>query len=146
MSGVTLIAFVGLLGTVLLAVVAVLVWQEARSRDTDEGPVYVIEDAIDHIMGRLPATGTLRRADVLRILEYEIFYLRGLAQEDRRSPVESVAGGTEASVGYIAGRIADKHGVLYPLEEITAVLALEAEYLVGIGAVGVIVEAQEDGA
>lgn len=146
MSGVTLIAFVGLLGTVLLAVVAVLVWQEARSRDTDDGPVYVIEDAIDHIMGRLPATATLRRTDVLRILEYEIFYLRGLAQEDRRSPVESVAGGTEASVSYIAGRIADKHGVLYPLEEITAVLALEAEYLVGIGAVGAIVEAQEDGA
>jgi hypothetical protein len=145
MNGVTLVAFVGLLGTVLLVVVALLVWQEARSRDTDDGPVYVIEDAVDHIMGRLSGAGTqMKRTDVLRILEYEIFYLQGLAQDDRKNPVDTVAGGTAASVEYISGRIADKHGVIYPPDEIAAVLALEAEYLSGIGAIGAVVEAPEE--
>ncbi len=145
MSGVTLVAFVVLLGTVLLFVVAILVWQEARSRGADEGPVYVIEDAVDYVMGGLAGSGAgLRRSDVLRILEYEIFYLQGLAQDDRRNPVETVAGGTAASVDYIAGRIAEKHRAIYPREEIEAVLSLEAGYLASIGAVGTVVEAEEE--
>lgn len=145
MSGVTLVAFVGLLGTVLLFVVAALVWQEARSRSMDGGPVYVLEDAVDHVMAGLAGTGSrLRRSDVLRILEYEIFYLQGLAQEDRRNPVETVAGGTEASISYIGQQIAEKHGAIYPHDEIEAVLVLEAGYLVRIGAVGTTVNAQEE--
>ncbi len=145
MSGVTLVAFVGLLGTVLLFVVAALVWQEARSRSTDDEPVYVLEDAVDHVMAGLSGTGVrLRRTDVLRILEYEIFYLQGLAQEDRRNPVETVAGGTDVSVEYIGRQIAERHGAIYPHEAIEAVLTLEAGYLARIGAVGAMVETQEE--
>ena len=49
----------------------------------------VYED--DHVLAGLGDGVDLGRADVLRILEYEIFYLQGLAQEKRRTPVETVA-------------------------------------------------------
>jgi hypothetical protein len=73
---------------------------------------------------------------VKRIIEYEVFYLQGLAQERRSTPVEVVAGGAEPAVEYIAARIAEAHKVSYPLDEIRAVLRLEADYLGSIGAVG----------
>lgn len=145
MTGPTLVVFVGGLAAVFLLIIAALVWQEARSRTYDEGVVYVIEDAIGFVGERLPedVADRIRRSDIQRILEWEIFYLQGLAQKKRGEPVETFAGGDEAAVSYITGQIAEKHGVAYDAGDVAAVLRLEAEYLLAIGAVGNMVEGEE---
>ena len=139
MSPITLVMLGAVLVAVFLGVVAVLVWQEAKKQTYDEGYVYVVDDAVEFIHSRLDDVN-LRKSDVKRIIEYEVFYLQGLAQKRRRTPVDVVAGGAEAAVEYIRARIADDHGVSYPLEHVQAVLELEAAYLVSIGAVGEPVE------
>ncbi|MDH3249818.1 MAG: hypothetical protein OEQ47_12695 [Acidimicrobiia bacterium] len=146
MSGPTLVVFVGGLAAVFLFIVAVLMWQEAKSRSFDEGPVYVIEDAATFIMARLEPsiTARLKRSDVIRILEWEIYYLQGLAQKRRSNPVETVAGGIDASVEFIAREVAEKNKVTYDSEDVVAVLAAEADYLASIGAVGAPVVEQRD--
>ncbi len=145
MSAPTLVVFVGGLAAIFLLIVAALVWQEAKSRTYDEGPVYVIEDAVDFVIEGLGATSRLGRSDVLRILEWEIYYLQGLAQEKRRTPVETVAGGDAAAVDYISAQIAEKNKVIYDSAEVAAVLAVEADYLASIGAVGApVIDEQED--
>lgn len=136
MSSIEILTFVAILVGVLLVIVAMLVWQEAKRRPSYEPLEYVVNDAIKHISERLPNDSSLRNADVRRILEWEVFYLQGLAQKDRRNPVETVAGGHELSIDYIADQIRTRHGVSYPQEEIAEVLRLEADYLVAIGAVG----------
>lgn len=139
------IASIVLLSGLFLLIVALLVWQEVRSRAVIEAPVYVIEDAVSFVCDRLPDVSTnLSRSDVLRILEYEIFYLQGLAQDDRRAVVETVAGGVDSSVDFIAGQIAQRHNAIYSRSDIEAVLSLEADYLRHIGAVGEPVESQEE--
>ena len=136
MSPPVVVAFVALLVGLLLVIVALVFWQEAKRRPSYEPLQYVVEDAVKHVAERLPDDVNLTKADVRRILEWEVFYLQGLAQKDRHNPVETVAGGHEASVDYIADRILEKHGVSYPHGEIGAVLRLEADYLMAIGAVG----------
>lgn len=140
MSSAAIIAFVGLLLGVLLVIVALMVWQEARRRPSYEPLEYVVEDAVKHIQERLGEGSSLSRSDIRRVLEWEVFYLQGLAQEDRKNPVETVAGGHDASVEYIGSEIEDRHGVSYPHHEIEEVLRLEADYLMAIGAVGEPVE------
>lgn len=144
MSPAAIIAFVALLVGVLLLIVALMVWQEARRRPSYEPLEYVVEDAVKHILSGLPDGSRLSRSDVLRILEWEVFYLQGLAQEDRKKPVETVAGGHQASVEFIGSEIEEKHGVSYPHEDIEDVLSLEAEYLMAIGAVGDPVETGDE--
>ena len=146
MSGATLVVFVGGLVAVFLFIVAALTWQEAKSRASDEGPVYVIEDAATFITGRLDQStaARLRRSDIVRILEWEIFYLQGLAQKRRATPVDTVAGGPEAAVAFITREIAEKNKVTYDSVDVAAVLAAEADYLVSIGAVGAPVADQGD--
>jgi hypothetical protein len=73
---------------------------------------------------------------VKRVIEWEVFYLQGLAQKSRRQPVETVAGGSDASIDYIVDRIAVVNGVTYDRGDVGEVLRLEAEYLMSIGAVG----------
>ena len=85
----------------------------------------------------------MRRSDIQRVLEWEIYYLQGLAQKRRKDPVETFAGGGEAAVSYITGQIAEKHGVTYDASDVAEVLKLEADYLVSIGAVGNVVEGEE---
>jgi hypothetical protein len=136
MSTVEVLTFVALLFGLFLVIVALMVWQEAKRRPSYEPLEYVVNDAVKHIVERLPEDSELGRADVRRILEWEVFYLQGLAQEKRRNPVETVAGGHQASIEYIADRIHTKHGVSYPQGDIAEVLRLEADYLVAIGAVG----------
>ncbi|HJQ76379.1 MAG TPA: hypothetical protein VJ948_03845 [Acidimicrobiia bacterium] len=136
MSPVEVFTFVALLIGVLLVIVALMVWQEARRRPTYEPLEYVVNDAIKHIAENLPEDNDLRTPDIRRILEWELFYLQGLAQDDRRNPVETVAGGHPLSVEYIADQIRTKHDVSYSQGEIEEVLRLEADYLVAIGAVG----------
>lgn len=134
----SVLALIVLLVGVFLVILALIVWQEARRRPTYEPLEYVVEDAVRHVEEGLEAEGTttLSRADIRRILEWEVFYLQGLAQDDRKNPVETVAGGHEASIEYITDQIASKHGVSYSPENVKDVLRHEADYLYRIGAVG----------
>jgi len=136
MSSLEVLTFVALLVGVLLVIVAMLVWQEARRRPSYEALEYVVNDAVKHIAQRLPEDMDLKNADIRRILEWEVFYLQGLAQHDRRQPVETVAGGHAQSISYIADQIHTKHGVSYSQDQIAEVLRLEVDYLAAIGAVG----------
>jgi hypothetical protein len=123
---------------VFLLIVALVVWQEARRRPSYEPLEYVIDDAVEHAELGLMREGNdhLERADIRRILEWEVFYLQGLAQDDRHQAVETVAGGHQASIEYIIDQIASAHGVSYAQKDVEAVLRNEADYLFRIGAVG----------
>jgi hypothetical protein len=142
MSGPAVFAFVAVLVGIFFIVVALVVWQEAKRRPSYEPLTYVVDDAVKHVETGLNAedNSTLSRADIRRILDWEVFYLQGLAQEDRSNPVETVAGGHEASVDYIIEQIATKHGVSYAREDVQNVLRMEADYLYKIGAIGEPVE------
>ena len=144
MSSAEIVAFVAVLVGALLVIVALMVWQEARRRPAYEPLEYVVNDAVKHVAERLPEGSELSNADIRRILEWEVFYLQGLAQDDRRRPVETVAGGHRLSVDYIAEQIHSKHGVSYSHEQIEEVLRLEADYLAAIGAVGEPVGEEEE--
>ncbi len=144
MSPAAVVSFVALLVGVFLLIIALVVWQEAKRRPSYEPLEYVVEDAVKHAHAGLPKESSLTRADVRRILEWEVYYLQGLAQDRRSDPVETVAGGHDASVGYIAGQIQAKHGVSYSRGDIEEVLRLEADYLMAIGAVGERVELGEE--
>jgi len=143
-SPAAIVAFVALLVGVFLVIVALFVWQEAKRRPSYEPLEYVVEDAVKHVDAGMSGNSRLSKADIRRVLEYEVFYLQGLAQDDRRNPVETVAGGHEASIEYIAGQIEAKHGVAYSHTDIEDVLRLEADYLMAIGAVGEPVEVGEE--
>lgn len=145
MSGAPLIVLAVGLVVVFIAVVALMAWQEAQQRPDQSVATYVIEDAVRFVNGRLNDETRKRLAGggILRILEWEIYYLQGLAQKSRRNPVETVAGGSDASIDYIEERIATVHGVTYDRSDIAAVLRLEADYLVSIGAVGEPVDPQD---
>jgi hypothetical protein len=107
-----------------------------------EASAYVISDAVRFIVGRLDdgPRRRLGRSGVQRIIEWEVHYLQGLAQESRRNPVETVAGGSDASIDYVVTQIAEVNGVTYDRDDVAGVLRLEADYLVSIGAVGEAVE------
>lgn len=136
MSGPTLVVFVGVLVALLLVMVALLVWQEGRKRSFDTGPEYVVDDLLAYIRAHLD-DGVLQQLGsegVERIVNWELRYLQ------RDGGQGAVAGGTVESVAYIIDRIDQFHGVAYPPEDVRAVLALEAEYLVTVGAVGAAVD------
>lgn len=136
MSGLTVVTFVALLAGVLLVIVALVVWQEAKRRPSYEPLEYVVDDAVKHVQAGLPENSRLTKADIRRILEYEVYYLQGLAQDDRHNPVETVAGGHQASIEFIAAEIEARHQKAYSHGDIEDVLRLEADYLLAIGAVG----------
>jgi hypothetical protein len=119
---------------VLLVVGALVLWQHA-SRGGGE-ITFGVEDAVGFVMARLPRESKLSEAAVRRILEWEIYYLQGLAQEHRRVPVETVAGSYRPAVEYIREQISQRHGLEYPEGDIEGVLDLGVEYLASIGAVG----------
>ncbi len=137
-----MLALVALLAGVLLVIMALVVWQEAKRRPSYDPLEYVVEDAVKHVETGLQSEGNdrLNRGDIRRILEWEVFYLQGLAQDDRKNPVETIAGGHEASIEYISDQIASKHGVSYSHDDVEDVLRLEADYLYRIGAVGEMVD------
>ncbi|MGH8916547.1 MAG: hypothetical protein ACRDZM_18775, partial [Acidimicrobiia bacterium] len=90
-------ALVVLLVGAFLVILALVVWQEAKRRPAYEPLEYLIDDAVRHVESGLEAEGNrgLSRADIRRILEWEVYYLQGLAQEERSNPVETIAGGHE---------------------------------------------------
>ena len=127
---------------VLLVIIAAMVWQEAKRRSGSDQLIYSVDDAVDYVMAELDekVRGRLGKAGVRRILEWEVYYLQGLAEGKRAGEVTIVAGGHEPAVEYIAQQISDRHSVGYDVDDIRAVLASEARYLVTIGAVGEPVE------
>lgn len=136
MSGPTLVVFVGALLALLLAMVAMLVWQEGRKRSFDTAPEYVVDQLLAFIRARMPedVRGRVGAEGVERIINWELRHLQ------RDGGEGAIAGGTEESVAYIVRQIDQYHGVAYPPDDVRAVLALEAEYLVTLGAVGAVVE------
>jgi hypothetical protein len=121
---------------IFLVVGALVLWQHA-SRGGNE-VTFGMEDAVKFVMARLPeeAKGRVKEGGVRRILEWEIYYLQGLAQEHRRVPVETVAGSYRPAVEYIRQQISQHHQLKYPESDIDGVLDLGVEYLASIGAVG----------
>lgn len=145
MSGSGAVVLAAILFAVFCLIVGLMVWQEARRRPGGEKTAYVIDDAVRFIVGRLDpeAKRRLGAAGVKRVIEWEVHYLQGLAQKSRRNPVETVAGGTDASIDYIQTQIAQMNGAIYDREDVAEVLRLEAEYLLSIGAVGEPVDPNE---
>ena len=144
MSPATIVGFVALLVGVFLLIISLVIWQEAKRRPSYEPLEYVVEDAVNHALKGLPDDSSLNKADIRRILEWEVFYLQGLAQDDRSNRVETVAGGHEASVEYIVSQIQAKHAVSYSPVDVQNVLRLEADYLMAIGAIGEPVDQREE--
>ncbi len=129
------VAVGALLFAAFLLIVAALVLQEARKGEPGP-PVYVIEEVVPFAFGRL-SDGPMSRLDaddVKRILEWEVFYLQGLAARRNGDAVPPVAGSSEA-VDFISARSSDE-GYDYLRSDIEEVLAHEVAYLVDIGAVG----------
>jgi len=122
---------------VLLAVTALVIWQHA-SRTQPAEITFGVTDAVDFILPRLApdVAARLGRAGVQRIVEWEIFYMQGLAQERRSQPVVTVAGDYEPAVEYIVSEILRRHAVTYPAADVSAVLDEEVAYLASIGAIG----------
>jgi hypothetical protein len=122
---------------VLLIIVALVIWQHAQ-REGPKEVTFGIENAVSFISARLDneVRKRLGTDGVRRVVEWEVFYLQGLAQEDRRHPVETVAGDYGPAVEFIQGEIARVHDRTYSGSDIGAVLALGVTYLQSIGAIG----------
>jgi hypothetical protein len=131
MSGVAAVVLGAVLLAVFLLIMAVMLWQEARSRATTAEPV----DATDHAMTHVPAEvrDRLGRDNVRRILEWQVAFLQGLARDDQGLPI--VVGSTEGTVEHIRAGLARK-GHPLAAEDIAAVLETQGGYLEGLGLIG----------
>ena len=130
---------------VLMLVVAVVVLIEARGRREDEPPTYVVNDAVDFVISSLDSAVLARigRTGVRRIIEWSTHYLQGLAVPTRRRKgLLVVAGGEGNAIEYIQREL-ERRDHEYSPSDIAAVLAGEAGYLAGIGALGERVKEQE---
>jgi hypothetical protein len=114
-------------------------WQESR-RMRHRETIYGVEDSIEFIWDGLGDSKLgLKRSDVRRILEWEMHYLqKPELWEDDGQPVV----GGEAAAAYTQEQSFEE-GYSYEPEQIYAVMDLQAEYLVAIGAVGDIVDPGE---
>ena len=130
-------ALVATLVAVLLLIIGLVVWQHAQRVGPTE-VTFGIENAVAHISSRLDSEvlARLGKDGVRRVVEWEVFYLQGLAQDNRRTPVETVAGAYGPAVEFIQGEISRTHDRTYSSEDIEAVLGLGVSYLQSIGAIG----------
>ena len=140
MSGATAVVFGALLLAAFLGVLAVMFWKNAGARRVLASAIYVLDDAVGFVVGGLEEELDLRRSDVRRILEWEVYYLQMRARKaHRQGGGDIVAGGTDQAVEYIQAKAESKQQATYSDEQIRAVLQGEAEYLKSIGAVGEVV-------
>lgn len=139
-------AVIGLLALAgLLLGVVVVVFRESGRRRRPEPPVYVVNDAVDFAMGSLnpELLERIGKAGARRIIEWSTHYLQGLAVPSRRRKgLRVVAGGEGGAIEYIQYELA-RRGHDYSTADIAQVLAAEAGYLAGIGALGERVNEQE---
>jgi hypothetical protein len=133
----------GLLVGVFLLLVAVLLWQEARTRGQPPEPVWGIEDATDFVLPRLEEAERSRvgRDGVRRVVEWQVNFLQQLAKADAEVPI--VVGATEGTISHIAERVA-RQGHPLADADIAAILDLVGDYLVTIGVVGPVAEEPPD--
>ena len=128
----------------LLLAVALIVFRRTGRRRR-EPPVYVVNDAVDFAVENLgpELLDHIGKAGVRRIIEWSTHYLQGLAVPSRRrTGLRVVAGGEGSAIEYIQYQLA-RRGHEYRPADIASVLATEAEYLAGIGALGERVNEQE---
>ena len=123
----------------LLALVALLVvfglgmlFQGRHKQIHDGIVVYGVDEAVVYVWERLPEgiATSVDRSDVRRILEWEMLYL----QQPSRRDGPAVVGGVDAAE--FVQESAYEAGHPYEAETIFAVLDLQADYLLAIGAVG----------
>lgn len=129
MSGPLLFA---VLMAVVLAFGVAMFWQESRRMRQPEA-IYGVDDSIEWIWEGLGDDKLgLSRADVRRILEWEMYYLQ---QPDlwKRDGV-AIVGGEEAAA--YAQERAIEAGYAYEPHQIFTVFDLQATYLEAIGALG----------
>ena len=131
------VAVGAILFAVFLLIVAALVFQELR-KPAAASPTYVLDEVVPYAFERLSERAAARvdRDGVKRILEWEVFYLQGLdVPRDHSARPAPVAGSAEA-IDFIQ----ERSGEAYDRADVAEVLAGEAQFLVGIGAVGSAVE------
>ncbi len=125
---------------VVLVVFGIGMVLQERGRRVDDGVVvYGVDDAVVYIWERVPEDmmGVIGRADIRRILEWEMLYL----QQPSKREGPAVVGGLDAAA-FVQQR-AYETGHSYEPEAIFVVLDLQADYLRAIGAVGGPVEPGE---
>ncbi|MDJ0792375.1 MAG: hypothetical protein QNJ71_10805 [Acidimicrobiia bacterium] len=136
MSGPLLFA---LLMVLVLAFGVAMFWQESR-RMQQSAAIYGVDDSVEWIWEGLGEDKLgLTKADVRRILEWEMHYLQ---QPDIWKDDGSPIVGGEAAAAYTQEK-AFEEGYSYEPRQIYAVLDLQATYLEAIGAVGDPVEEDE---
>lgn len=130
---------------VLMLAVAVVALIEARGRQAVEPPVYVVNDAVDFALASLDpdVLDRVGMVGVRRIIEWSTHYLQGLAVPARQRKGLLVVAGGEGNVIEYIHRELTRRGYEYSPSDIAAVLAGEAGYLAGIGALGERVKEQE---
>ena len=125
--------FFGVLVVVLLVLGAGMLFQGRRAAPSDGIIIYGVDDSVEFVWERL-SSGTreeLRRADVRRILEWEMHYLQ---QPRVRGGREAIVAGTEAAT--YAQERAWEAGFSYEPKAILEVMDLQGRYLEAIGAIG----------
>jgi hypothetical protein len=127
-----------ILAAVLLAIVALMVWQSSRRSPVTDPAEYDIADAARYVYDRLSnrALENLDVDDVRLLLEWQIHYHQVVGpRDDGFRPVV----GSGDSIEYLMKRSAAA-GLLLDVLDIAEVIAADTEYLVSIGAVGEPVE------
>lgn len=129
------------MGPLLLVIALVLILvvfgtgmlvQEHGRRVDDGIAVYGVDDAVIYIWERMPEgmVPSIERADIRRILEWEMLYLQQPAKREGPAIVAGVDAAEFVQEHAFAG------GYPYEPETIFTVLDLQADYLRAIGAVG----------
>jgi hypothetical protein len=128
------VAVGALLVAVLLAIVALMVWQAARRSGADDPAEYLVSEAARFVYERLSdqALGSLDLDDVKLLLEWQVHYHQVVApREGHQRPIL----GSGDSIEYLMVRSAEA-GRSIDVLDIDEVIAADTEYLVSIGAVG----------
>jgi hypothetical protein len=128
------VAVGALLVAVLLAIVALMVWQAARRSGADDPAEYLVSEAARFVYERLSdqALGSLDLDDVKLLLEWQVHYHQVVApREGHQRPIL----GSGDSIEYLMVRSAEA-GRSIDVLAIAEVIAADTEYLVSIGAVG----------
>ena len=131
--------FFGVMMALVLAFGIAMFWQESRRVQHREA-IYGVEDSIEFIWDGLGDDKLgLKKSDVRRILEWEMYYLQQpKLWEDEGPPIV----GGEAAARYTQERALEA-GFSYEPPQIFGVMDLQAEYLQAIGAVGDVAEPEE---
>lgn len=116
-----------ILGLLFVAVAVAFFWQEASG--AEDAPEYIVTDVVAFVSDRIPEINPVH---IKRIVEAEVFYLQGLVDDpDGFRPIA----GSPAAIEFVEKQ-ALSAGFKYDRELIEVVMALEAEYLMSIGVVG----------